>query len=556
MKNNLTSFFKHICFFSAFALFFSINRFDKRRELNFNSKIEVEERTMIKPEILVIDLSSQVADLISRTLRELGYRSVIYGPDGSRKWLEKNKPKCIILSGGEQSVHDVDAQVPPKEILDLGVPIFGICYGMQWLAHVLGGQVVTNRDVNDFGNKNYGEAQVAFNPVHVFSGDFGDHEHTVWASHGDSVKVVPPGFHKIAQFKPSGVIASMYNAEKKILAVQFHPEVKQTLIGPAILEKFVDLCGCEKNWSSENLIEKKRSEMVDVIGDKKAILGYSGGVDSSVTCMLAAPILKDRMLAVVIDTGALRQNELEEILSNGLASRANIKCVDDSVRFFDAIGHTIDAEEKRLAFRGVYFSRLDSEGDAFGASFLLQGTNKADKVESGDGGSSHIKSHHNTGESKLPKYNPLGDLYKYEIRDLALKLGLPESIAFREPFPGPGLFLRVNGILVTRKNTATVRWADYIARGILRKHNIHKEISQCPVSLNGVPTVGIKGDGRVYKYSIVLHPVVTSDFMTSVGYQINPKVRKEITRELQKHPEIVRVLYDEGDKPPASTEWE
>ncbi len=514
--------------------------------------------TMTQPRILIIDLSSQVTTLIGRTYRELGYRSVIFGPKGAMKWLETEKPQGVILSGGAQSVFDEDALSPPKEVLDLGVPIFAICYGMQWLAHVLGGQVVSNAE--KLGHKNYGDSLVKINSLNsvdpVFK-QFAGKEYRVWASHGDSVEKLPPGFREVGCFQPSGTMAAMANPEKSIFAVQFHPEVKETPIGKEILENFVRVCGCQKDWSGEDFIENARREMQEIIGGSKVLLGYSGGVDSSVVSALAYPVLGNRLLALTIDTGALREGELVEIISNGRASNANLSVIDASEQFFTAIGDEIDAEKKRKLFQSVYGPCLDSFGKSFGATFLLQGTNKADKIETGkEGESSHIKSHHNMAYTELIKCNPLGELFKYEIRDIARKLGLPESISERQPFPGPGLFLRVNGIPANWQNIATVRWANAIVAGIFEKHGINKEISQFTVNLNGVPTVGIKGDKRSYKYSIVIHPVVTLDFMTSVGFQIPGKIRREITSEVQRHPEIVRVLYDEGDKPPASTEWE
>jgi len=519
---------------------------------------------MKQPQILIIDLSSQVAELISRTLRDLNHRAVIFGPEGAKKWLEKNKPKCIILSGGQQSVYDEDALMPPKEILELGIPIFCICFGMQWMAHVMGGKVVSNSSPDQLSNKNYGEACVAFssNDASAVFGAVNKKEHySVWASHGDSVERVPPGFEETGWFEPTRTIAAMVNTAKGFYAVQYHPEVTQTEIsvGKAILRRFVeDVCGCEENWSESDLIGNLRNEIADVVGDKKAILPYSGGVDSSVVLALADPVLEKRLSVFTIDTGALREGELNEIVSNAKEIGVAIRVIDDSQDYFSAMADLIDAEEKRIrGFQSVYGPRLDMEGKAFGASFIFQGTNAADQIESAKKGQSgHIKTHHNMVKTLLEKYNPLRNFFKYEIRALAYKLGLSETIAERKPFPGPGLYLRVNGMFATPDKIAIVRWADVVVMQILRKHGIYQEISQCPVNILGVPTVGIKGDKRVYKYPIVIHPVVTMDFMTSKGYQIPKNIRREINREVSKHPEVVRVLFDEGDKPPASTEWE
>jgi GMP synthase (glutamine-hydrolysing) len=512
---------------------------------------------MKEPQILIIDLSSQVAPVIARTLRDLGYRSAIFGPDGSEKWLKKNKPRGIILSGGWQSVYSPDALNPPKEILTMGIPILGICYGMQWLAYSMGGEVIPNSE--SFENKNYGEAKVKFSSLDtVFEAI--DLPQLVWASHGDSVSRVPPGFKEVGWFQPSNAIAAMANTEKRFYAVQYHPEVTHTeeQAGKRVLSNFLErVCACEKDWSAGEIITKMRDEIDATIGNKKAIVAYSGGVDSSVTMALALPVLKERFSAFSSETGALRKNEMAEIVSNARSIGVNLKVVDDSLAYFNAIGKALNAEKKRIRFQSVYGPRLDYEGELFGASFIFQGTNAADNIESGKKGESgHIKSHHNTVKTKLKKYNPLQDLFKHEIRALAYKLGLHEEIAKRVPFPGPGIFLRINGIQVTPHRVEIVQWADDRVMQIFKRHGIYDKISQCPVNLNGVPTVGIKGDGRSYRYSIVIHPIQTMDFMTSVGYQIHPSIRREITRDLQKHPEIVRVLYDEGDKPPASTEWE
>lgn len=515
---------------------------------------------MEQPQILIIDLSSQVAELISRTLRELGHRSVIFGPEGAKKWLEKNKPKGIIPSGGQQSVYDENALMPPEEILEMGIPVLGICFGMQWMAHVMRGRVVANTDITQLENKNYGESFVKFSSDDIVFKDVSGHEYDVWASHGDSVARVPAGFKEIGWFS-SGTIAAMADASRGFFAVQYHPEVTHTPppAGKEILRRFVeDVCGCEKNWSEGDLIGNLRNEIAEVVGDKKAILPYSGGVDSSVVLALSDPVLEERLSVFTIDTGALRDGELNEIVSNAKEIGVAIRVIDDSHAYFNAMANLTDAEEKRIrGFQSVYGPRLDLEGKSFGASFIFQGTNAADQIESAKKGQSgHIKTHHNTVETLLEKYNPLRNFFKYEIRALAYKLGLSEAIAERKPFPGPGLFLRVNGMFATPDRIAIVRWADVVVMSILKEHGIYQEISQCPVNILGVPTVGIKGDKRVYKYPIVVHPVQTMDFMTSRGYQIPKNIRREITREVSKHPEVVRVLFDEGDKPPASTEWE
>ncbi len=507
----------------------------------------------MKPiQILIIDLSSQYTLLIGRAFRELGVRSIILSPERAGKWLKYNRPKGIILSGGRASVYEEDAPSPPKEILKAGhPPMLGICYGMQWLAQKYGGLVVKHRE-----DKEYGSTETEFDTKDgLFLGL--KKKSTVWASHGDSVGKLPEGFEQIAISKGGG-IAAMSNSNEKIWAVQFHPEVTHTEQGKLILENFLKICDCEKDWNPKDVITEIREEVVKVTKNKKAIIGFSGGVDSSTLSAIISPVFGKNLLAVCIDTGALRKGEVEEIKANALAAGVRLKIVRESAFFHKTIGGAVHSEVKRVRFKKAYATILEREAKAFGADFIVQGSLATDIIESGQvGEAALIKSHHNVNLNlKVKELHPFRNLFKYEVRSLAEELGLPESISKRHPFPGPGLFVRVVGKPAKSDKISIVRWADAEVKKILEKHGIYDRASQWIIGLECIRTVGIKGDARVYAFTIVVRGLVTVDFMTGMGYQIPAHIRREITSAVTKHPKIVRVHYDETNKPPATTELE
>jgi len=509
--------------------------------------------SMKDTQILIIDLGSQYTLIIGRTLRELGIRSVIFSTKRASDWLKYNKPKGIILSGGSASVYEKDAPSPPEEILKLGVPILGICYGMQWLAYKLGGTVVSHRE-----NKEYGKAKASF--------DYKDRlflnlnkKNTVWASHGDSVDSVPKGFKAIAWTSNNKVIAGMSHLNKKIWGVQFHPEVTQTEKGKDILLRFIkNICKCKKDWKPKDIITNIQNEVKEVAADKKSIIGFSGGVDSSTLSVILSPVLKSNLLAICIDTGGLRQSEIKEIRENARVTNVRLKIIRASSRFQKAIGNATHSEIKRKRFKKLYGRILEEAARDFKANFIIQGSLATDIIESGAIGKADlIKSHHNVGLNlKVKELHLFRDLFKYEVRGLAEEMGLPDSISKRQPFPGPGLFIRVIGKPPKLDKLSIVRWADARVTKILKEHKLYNEISQLIVGLDCNRSVGIKGDGRAYGFSIIVRGFVTADFMTGRGYQIPRQIRRQITNNITKHPKIIRVYYDETHKPPATIELE
>lgn len=506
-------------------------------------------------QILIIDLKSQYTLLIGRTLRELGVRSVIFPPKKAGEWLINNRPKGIILSGGSASVYEEDAPSPPEEILGLNTPILGICYGMQWLTNRFGGLVIPHRE-----SKEYGETKVIF--------DHGDRiflnlkdKSIVWASHGDSVTILPTEFKATAwSWSEIGqIVAGMSCPKKKIWGVQFHPEVAQTENGKDILWRFVkNICKCKKDWQPGNIIADIRKEVVEVVGEKRAIIGFSGGVDSSTLSAILSLVLKSNLLAVCIDTGALRKGEIEEIKINAKVVGVRLKIIRAAKRFQKALGDTIHSEAKRRRFKNLYGRILEEAARNSGADFIIQGSLATDIIESGKVGEADlIKSHHNIGLNlSIQELHPFRNLFKYEVRDLAKEMNLPDSISRRQPFPGPGLFVRVIGKPPKPDKLSIIRWADAEVTRILRKHEVYDGTSQVVVALDCNRSVGIKGDKRVYAFAVVVRGLITTDFMTGIGYEIPLNIRREIKSTLTKHPKIVRVYFDETDKPPATTELE
>jgi len=514
---------------------------------------------MDKIQVLIVDYGSQYTLVIGRTLRELGVRSVILPPKKVDAWLKNNTPKAVILSGSNWSVHNEGAPELPKSLDITGKKYFilGICYGMQLLAYKLGGKV--DRPLL---HREYGPALVSINTKHqLFNGVKEKTE--VWASHGDTVTKLPKDFTSIAV---SGGIGAMSNKDGKILGIQFHPEVSDTKEGKKILQNFLNISGCKKDWNPLNLIHEIQKEVLDIVSSSKkqnVVLGVSGGVDSTTLAAILAPVLKDKLICVAINTGGLRANELEELKENTTSALGkklikNLKIINTEEEFIKNINTTIDGEEKRAKFRSVYKRIFEEQIKKYNAGFIVQGTLATDIIESGKAGeSAMIKTHHNVGLAwEVDDLHPLRNLFKYEVRELARVMKLPKAVYERNPFPGPGLFLRVVGTPVSKENIKLVREADKTVRDILEKNNITKDISQVIVALLGINSVGVKGDERVYGHSLAVRAVQTVDFMTAKGYYFSQNIMDEITSALTKHKGIVRVFFDMTPKPPATTEFE
>ncbi len=536
-----------------------------------------------KIQILIIDLGSQYTQIIRRSLRYLGFHSIILSPAKSLDWIKQNKIQGIILSGGSSSVYEVDAPKIPKEILDFDIPILGICFGMQWLAYINDEKSIHKTEAG----KSYGPVEInvdtrsrlfqglleenkkKINPHTFFFKVFSKRSKSIkkegvginaWSSHGDSVKHAPDGFSVIATSKNGLVIEAIECVSRKLWAVQFHPEVEETEDKNIILNNFVEkICNCIKDYNQEDIIKEIRENTKKELDGGTAIIGVSGGVDSTTLAAILAPTLGKQLKAFIIDTGGMRKNEIERVKEITKKAGIGLEVIEKyKDKFIKSIGKSINAEEKRKYFRKVYSEVFKEVAKSYGATHMIQGTLATDLIESGSAGkSAMIKTHHNVDlDLGLKEIMPFSDFFKFEVRELARNFGLEELLVGRQPFPGPGLFLRVVGVPVSVELLEIVREADYEVKKILKKHKVYDKIAQSIVALLGVNTVGVKGDGRVYGYSIVVRTVETKDFMTVKGFYLGQEICEEITSILVRHPKIVRVFYDFTPKPPATMEFE
>ncbi|CAK1911850.1 GMP synthetase [Vibrio crassostreae] len=508
--------------------------------------------------ILILDFGSQYTQLVARRIREIGVYCELWSWDVEEADIREFNPDGIILSGGPESVTEENSPRAPQYVFDSGVPVFGICYGMQTMAEQLGGKVATSTE-REFG---YAAVQVTGE-----SALFADLESTqdVWMSHGDKVVEIPADFTKIAE-TDTCPYAAMANEEKKYFGVQFHPEVTHTKNGLKMLENFVlNACGCEGLWTSASIIEDAVARIKEQVGDDEVILGLSGGVDSSVVAMLAHRAIGDKLTCVFVDNGLLRLNEAEQVMEMfGNKFGLNIIKVDAEQRFLDALEGEAEPEAKRKIIGHVFVDIFDEESKKLkNAKWLAQGTIYPDVIESAASktGKAHvIKSHHNVGglpdDMEMGLVEPLRELFKDEVRKIGLELGLPYNMLYRHPFPGPGLGVRVLGE-VKKEYCDLLRRADAIFIEELHAADLYHKVSQAFTVFLPVRSVGVMGDGRKYDWVVSLRAVETIDFMTAhwahLPYDFLGKVSNRIINEVNG---ISRVVYDISGKPPATIEWE
>jgi GMP synthase (glutamine-hydrolysing) len=509
--------------------------------------------------ILVLDFGGQYCHLIGRRIREHGVYSEIVPhditPDEIKTLNKKFNVKGLILSGGPSSVYEPNAPRLDPRILELNLPVLGLCYGHQLIAEITKGKV------EPAACKEYGIAQVSIDKtVGVLEGL--SKKEKVWMSHGDTVLAVPPGFEVLAHTE-SCPVAAFKHKEKPIYGLQWHPEVIHTENGVRMLCNFIfEVCKCEANWQMEDLIEKMVKEIKAEAGEGKAIIGLSGGIDSSVATALAAQALNDRLTAVFVDHGFMREGEPEEVRNAFQKFKINFVVANAQERFMEKLKGVTDPEKKRKIIGEEFIRVFEEKAAKTGADYLIQGTIYPDRIESGfRKHSDKIKTHHNVAglpaKIKFKKIlEPLRDLYKDEVREVAKMLGLPKAIVRRQPFPGPGLAVRIIGEL-TEEKVRIAKKADKIVREEIEKNGLEEHLWQYFAVLTDTKATGVKGDARAYGYVVAVRAAESREAMTASFAQIPYTVLETIsTRITNEVPEVTRVVYDITHKPPATIEWE
>lgn len=505
--------------------------------------------------IAILDFGGQYCHLISRRIRDFGVRAEVMPSNTPAKVLQADKSiKGIILSGGARSVYEKDAPKFDKKILNLNLPILGICYGHQLIAHLMGGKVLSGK------SGEYGLMKLSIKNGTGILARLGKSKN-VWMNHRDIVVQLPKSFAPVASTEHSK-IAAFANKNRKIFGVQFHPEVSHTENGDQILKNFViDICKCKKSWTSTLVAQNLIRETREIVGNEKAIIGLSGGIDSSVAAALVGKAIGKQLVAVYVDTGLMRDGETKFIENTFRKKSLNLKVVRAEKQFLHALKGLNSPEKKRKIIGKLFADIFYHVAQKERASFLIQGTIYSDRIESGlTKHSSKIKSHHNVGglpkNLKLKLYEPLKDLYKDEVRKLAHELGLPKEITIRQVFPGPGLAVRIIGE-VTPERVKVVRQAGKIIEEELRETEFWKNIWMSFAVVLPIKSVGIQGDERSYKYPVVVRIVESRDAMTAnfskIPFSILEKISTRITNEIR---EVNRVVYDITNKPPATMEWE
>ena len=508
-------------------------------------------------EVVVLDYGGQYSQLIARRVRELGVFSELLPHHVGVEEVRKRKPKGLILSGGPASVYAPGAPRLERELLELGIPVLGICYGMQLIATELGG-TVEGAEVGEFGRSELTVRE----PGRLFAGL--PAQQTCWMSHRDTVFAPPPGFTALASSTASPV-AALEDVERGIYGIQFHPEVVHTPYGQTILERFLgEICEADRTWSPESIVTEQIARIRAQVGGGKVICGLSGGVDSSVAALLVHRAIGDQLTCVFVDHGLMRKNEGEQVVA---AFRDHFKvplvAVDAEDRFLRRLKGTSDPETKRKAIGAEFIRVFEEEAERIGdAHFLVQGTLYSDVIESGGGtGAATIKSHHNVGglpdDLQFELVEPLRALFKDEVRAVGAELGLPERLVWRQPFPGPGLAIRIVGGEATKERLDLLRECDYILQDEIRKAGLYRDLWQSFCVLPDVRTVGVQGDERTYGSVVVIRAVTSDDAMTAdwarLPYDLLEQIASRMINELR---DVNRVVLDITSKPPGTIEWE
>lgn len=516
--------------------------------------------------VLVVDYGAQYAQLIARRVREARVYSEVVPHTLSAADLLARHPAAVILSGGPSSVYAEGAPAVERELFEAGIPVLGICYGFQAMAHALGGEVTRT------GQREYGKTEVRATTAPHGLLDGTDRVQTTWMSHGDAVTAAPDGFEVLA-VSEAAPVACFADEERKLFGVQWHPEVKHSPQGQRVIENFLyGGAGLLPEWTTGSIVEEQVTAIREQVGEAQAICGLSGGVDSAVAAALVQRAIGDQLTCVFVDHGLMREGEAEQVERDFVAATgAKLHVADEKKRFLSALKGVTDPEEKRKVIGREFIRAFEEaernileEAQAEGATveFLVQGTLYPDVVESGGGeGAANIKSHHNVGglpeDLEFKLVEPLRALFKDEVRAVGAELGLPADIVQRQPFPGPGLGIRIIGE-VTERNLDILRTADSIAREELTRSGLDSEVWQMPVVLLAdVRSVGVQGDGRTYGHPVVLRPVSSEDAMTAdwsrLPYDLLATISNRITNEVE---EVNRVTLDVTSKPPGTIEWE
>lgn len=505
--------------------------------------------------IIVLDFGSQYNQLIARRIREMGVYSALLPHTIKASEIKAMEGiKGIVFSGGPKSVYDDDAFKVDEEIFNLGLPILGICYGMQLTAKYFKGEILSSP------KREYGKMNILIEDKSLLFKDLYDEEE-VWMSHGDHVAKIPQGFKLLAKSQ-NGLVASIANEEKKIYCVQFHPEVRHTVNGNKMLHNFVfEICHANNNWSMKNYLDMQIEQIRKTVKDKKVLCGLSGGVDSTVVAVLLHKAIGHNLTCMFIDHGLLRQNEGDEVMAACKKFDMNVIRINAKERFLSKLQGVTEPEKKRKIIGNEFVYCFDEESRKLGDfDFLAQGTLYTDVIESGTATAQTIKSHHNVGglpkDMKFKLIEPLNVLFKDEVRALGLEMGLPYEIVWRQPFPGPGLAIRIIGD-ITEEKLEIVRKSDAILREEIASAGLDKEIWQYFTALTNMKSVGVMGDGRTYNYAIAIRAVTSIDGMTAdwarIPYDVLDKISRRIVNEVAG---VNRVLLDCTSKPPATIEFE